>query len=330
VWVTLGSPARRQTRATGEPRRKPKREQRGDGDIAAQLGRVSEAWRPERNAGHKRSRRVPPVEIHPRVKRERRRFAAPSRGTSNVVAARRKVARRDPVLHASSRRGLHQRSWRVNVGGDIGDSNRWREHRTVQIALCVQGRCDAGTALGLAPTLSVCPLGIRASGGRHASGGRGQRALRGIRWLPKHGEGRSRPGPYPAAPSSWGGARASCRGGGAVGAWRMPHRTCGSSRFASAPRVRAFGTTPRPAAAAGNSPIRRGEGCKPGAEAMKDCDLARHERQCSPGPAAVATPACFGAVFDPAERDLPTPGDHTPEAAHSHSQPRPSRGGRRP
>jgi hypothetical protein len=48
-----------------------------------------------------------------------------------------------------------QRSWRVNVGGDIGDSNRWRGHRTVRFALCVQGRRDAGTASRLEPTLTV-------------------------------------------------------------------------------------------------------------------------------------------------------------------------------
>jgi hypothetical protein len=138
-----------------------------------------------------------------------------------------------------------QRNRRVNVGGDIGDSNRWRGRRTVRIALYVHGRCDAGTAFGLEPALTVRPSGIRAGGGRHASGGRGQRALRGIQWLPKHGEGRLRPEPDPAAPTSWGGARASRRGGGAAGAWRKPRRTCGTELVSGSYRRRELGHSGR-------------------------------------------------------------------------------------
>lgn len=79
-------------------------------------------------------------------------------------------------------------------------------------------------------------LGAQAStDGNRASGCRGPAAIRDIWWLPKRGEGRSRPEPNLPAMPSWGGARALRRGGGAGGELR----TLRGLAAASLSRVRA-------------------------------------------------------------------------------------------
>jgi hypothetical protein len=123
--------------------------------------------------------------------------------------------------------------------------------RAARIAPRVRGRHAFDSSPSGSESAQPVRLGARASSdGSRASGSRGRAAVRGNRWLPKRGEGRSRPEPNLPAMPSWGRVRAQRRGGGAGSERRTLPGPCGIEFFSDSGRRQ--GESEQGAAEAGN------------------------------------------------------------------------------
>jgi hypothetical protein len=241
--------------------------------------------------GSQRLVRALPIAFHLRV--------GPSGGSSERRVADVELHRRAPRGGAQAsiaacffERGLHP----TEESGQC----RWRHRRLEPLARAFVQRELRCASVGAASRREL--LGVRAgalrtsgstprccTGGIRASGYRGRRAFRGTQWLPKRGEGRSRPEPSPTARPSWGGARALRRGGGVVGERRTLRRARGIELVSSSCCRREPGQPGRfqrrQRRRGGPDPGRHDEGHPPRVEVTCGRDLFRHDGQSSPGTA---------------------------------------------
>jgi hypothetical protein len=146
--------------------------------------------------------RAPPLASHLRVRQSGGCPSHRAAGCRNVTALCFLVSRRVLALHASSNVVSIQRWGRVPADGNIGNSIRRseRSYDADSVASPWALRTGEGPS-GLEPESPVCPVRRVSVGHGGACFDRSRRpeAARDVWWLPKRGEGRSRPEPIPQA-----------------------------------------------------------------------------------------------------------------------------------